>query len=47
MLCLTGTQCEAGSDTLIIESALQNNIPCILTTGIINSKLLFMLCKMT
>ena len=29
MLCLTGTQCEAGSDTFIIESALQNNIPCI------------------
>ena len=47
MLCLTDTQCEAGSDTLIIESAFQNNIPFILTTGIINSKVLLMLCQMT
>ena len=47
MLCLTETQCEAGSDTLIIESALQNNIPCILTTGIINSKAMLILCQMT
>ena len=47
ILCLTETQCEPGSDTSITESALQKNIPCILTTVIINSKVLLMVCQMT
>ena len=46
ILCLTETQCEAGSDTSIIKSALQKKYT-ILTTVIITSKVLLMVCQIT
>ena len=47
ILPLTETQCEAGNDTSIIESAMQKQYTMYFNNSAVNSKVLLMVCQMT